>query len=180
MGVWQWGYELQWACGSGVTSYSGPVAVGLRVTVGLWQWGCKLPRQSYWCYELQQASDRGYSGPVAVVFRVTVACGSGITACGTSTVGRWQWGNESHRVGLWQWGYELQWACGSGVTSYSGPVAVGLRVTVGLWQWGCKVVSYCGSGTGVTSYSRPVTGVTVGLWQWCSELQWACGSWVTS
>ena len=31
------GYELQWACGSRVTSYSGPVAVGLRVTVGLWQ-----------------------------------------------------------------------------------------------------------------------------------------------
>ena len=33
-------------------------------------------------------------------------------------------------VGLWQLGYELQWACGSGVTSYSGPVAVGLSVTV--------------------------------------------------
>ena len=73
-------------------------------------------------------------------------------------------------MGLWQWCSELQWACGSGV------------------------VSYCGSCTGVTSYSRPVTGVTVGLWQWCSELQWpvvvelrpvarvqwACGSGVTS
>ena len=47
-------------------------------------------------------------------------------------------------------GYELQWACGSRVMSYSGPVAVGLRVTVGL---------YCGSG--VTSYSQEGWFLTV-------------------
>ena len=29
------GYELQWACGSRVTSYSGPAAVGYEL-----QWAC--------------------------------------------------------------------------------------------------------------------------------------------
>ena len=187
----QWGYELLWAYGnlvsplpqvcnsqphcrrpivqataagssSGDTNYSGPVAVEVRITVDLRQWGYELQ----WAYgnlvsplpqvcnsqphcrrPIVQATaagsssgDTNYSGPVAVEVRIT--------------------------VDLRQWGYELQWAYGnlvsplpqvcnsqphcrrpivqatatgssSGDTNYSGPVAVGLQVTaaVGLpWE----------------------------------------------
>ena len=54
------GYELKWACGSGVVNYSGLAAVG---------------------YELQWACGSGvvnYSGPAAVGYELQWACGSGL------------------------------------------------------------------------------------------------------
>ena len=87
---------------------------------------------------------------------------------------------------------ELQWACGSGGTSYSGPTAVGLLSYSGLHG---KLVSplsqasYCsrqvtaaGSSSGDTNYSGPVTvevRVTMDLRQWGYELQWAYGNLVS-
>ena len=129
----QWGYELQWAYGnlvsplpqahcnsqphcrrpiaaagssSGDTNYSGPVAVEVRVTMDLRQWGYELQ----WAYgnlvsPLPQAHCN--SQPAAVGYELQWACGSGVVSySGPAAVG-----------------YELQWACGSG-----------LQVTVGLWQ----------------------------------------------
>ena len=88
----------------GVVSYSGPVAVEVRVTVDLRQWGYG---------NLVSPLPQAHCNSQPHCRRPIVQ----VTAAGFSSA----------------WGYKLQWACGSRVTSYcSSGVTVGTRTGVGL------------------------------------------------